>query len=268
MTVQVAFDNAVQVLGDPVVKLRLGLRGDSQVDRNILALPPGDLWLRKASYNTEGYPYDTILSFSYVVQPGDYDSNGLTIVGSSPNRLGLGEGTIAFEHLPYTDGRYADLTFPDETIWADHSYPRQDNLSGHMVDGRPYVTDVSVVSTPTDGTAYRTGDGIQVRVTFSDSVVLRSEGVYLGLELDGPDGPEYRDARYVKVGRDKSSRDLLFEYTVQEGDQDSDGLTILSSKDTGLGGLHVILAPDGDSGEEIYANTSYAAQENLAEHRI
>ena len=255
--VQVAFSHPVQVLGGPAVKLRLGLRGDSPADRSILALPSGDLWLREAAY-TEGHPYDTILDFEYVVQPEDDDVNGLTIVGSSTT--GLGESAIAFQRFDYTDGRYADIGFPDELILADHSYRRQDNFSGHMVDGRPYVTDVSIVSRPADGTAYRNGDDIKVRVTFNDPVVvLRSREVYVGLELDGPDGPEYRDAHYERLGNKKSSLDLLFKYTVQEGDRDSNGVTILSSKDTGLGGRNIIAAPDGDSEEEIYANTSYAA---------
>ena len=263
---QVAFSHPVQVLGDPTVKLRLGLRGDSPADRSILTLPPGDLWLREAAY-TEGHPYDTILDFEYVVQPEDDDVNGLTIVGSSTT--GLGEGTIAFQRFDYTDGRYADISFPDELVPADHTYPSQDNLSGQMVDGRPYVTDVSIVSRPADGTAYRIGDDIKVRLTFSEPVVvLRSPEVYVGLELDGPDGPEYRSARYEKLGTTRSSRALLFEYTVQEGDQDSNGVTILSSKDTGPGYRNVILPPAGDSGEEIYANMSYAAQEDLAGHAI
>ena len=264
--VQVAFSHPVQVLGDPAVKLRLGRRGDSPADRTIIALPPGDLGLREAAY-TEGAPHDTILDFEYVVQPADSDINGVTIVGSGAT--GLGEGAIAFQRFDYTDGRYAGISFPEELVPADHSYPRQDNLSGHLVDGRPYVTDVSMVSTPTDGTAYRTGETIKIRVTFNDPVqVPHSGAVYLGLELDGPDGPEYRDVRYVQVGRGKSATKLLFEYEVQEGDQDGDGVTILSSEDTGLSGVNTIAAPGGDSGEEIYAKISYAAQEDLAEHRI
>ncbi len=143
------------------------------MDRNILALPPGDLRLREVPLDGD-ISYGSTLSFEYVVQPGDSDSNGLTIVGSGLS--GLGEGTIAFERLPYTDGRYADIDFPGETIWADHSYPSQDNLSGHMVDGRPYVTDVSIVSSPADGTAYRNEENIKVRMMFNDPVVVVRPG--------------------------------------------------------------------------------------------
>ncbi len=124
----------MQLLGAPTAKLRFGLRGDSQVDRNILALPPGDLRLREVPLDGD-ISYGSTLSFEYVVQPGDSDSNGLTIVGSG--LTGLGEGTIAFERLPYTDWRYADIDFPARQSGQTTAIPARTTSPGTWWTGGP-----------------------------------------------------------------------------------------------------------------------------------
>ena len=254
--VEVTFSSPVRVQGSPALKLRFGTRGDSQVDRNIIALDGEDPGLRMAEYHGSTGVYNVHHSFRYEVQPEDLDRNGITIVRSGST--GLGEGTFWHETVD---------------VPAVHNYPNQDNLSSHMVDGRPYVTDVSIISTPEDGTAYRTGEIIKARVMFNQPVLSRltfSQGG-VGFEFDGLDSPEgskFRNTRYEQSTRGKISRELIFEYVVQEGDYDNNGLTILGSKFTGLGEGNIIVPPEQTRGEEIRANTFYEAQRDLPEHRV
>ena len=98
-------------------------------------------------------------------------------------------------------------------------------------------TGVAVVSKPVDGDTYRQGEKIEVAVTFGDRVLVdTSLGTpTLGLAV----GTETRQATYV---RGTGSNRLVFEYTVQSGDTDGDGIAVAANG----------LAPGGGAIASVY----------------
>ena len=87
-------------------------------------------------------------------------------------------------------------------------------------DDIPEVADVEITSHPALGLAYRIDESVDVTVTFDDTVEVKGKPV---LSLYVGDGPNWRGAEY-KSG--SGSRYLRFEYRVQLGDRDIDGLTV------------------------------------------
>ena len=92
--------------------------------------------------------------------------------------------------------------------------------SEHRVDTEPpAVSAVSIVSRPADGRAYVAGETIVVEVAFSEEVTVI--GVpYIELDIGGKIGGATLPASQVTGSR------LAFEYEVQSGDADGDGVGI------------------------------------------
>ena len=150
-----------------------------------------------------------VLFFSYEVQVGDYDNDGVTI---NANSLSLNGGSITDDEA----GNDARLIHDGASL-----------SPSYLVDGiRPTVTSVVISSDPGDDSTYEAGDAIEVTVTFSEKVSVSGTP---GVELDI--GGEARTAEY-------SSRDgaaVTFSYTVAVGDNDEDGISIGADKLMGQG---------------------------------
>ena len=99
--VTVTFDQAVRVTGTPRIQLRIG----------------GGLQEHFRFANYDGGTGTTALRFTYVVQEGDMDDNGIYI---EADELFLNGGTIQGV---------------DDDAAADLTYPRPGGQSGHKVDG-------------------------------------------------------------------------------------------------------------------------------------
>jgi hypothetical protein len=140
------------------------------------------------------------LTFRYTVQSGDLDSDGIAVVSTS---IDLNGGTIT--DVPGND---AVLTFtPPDT-------------SGVLVDGvAPTITSVSG---PTAGT-YIVGQNLDFTVVFSEAVAVTGTP-----RLELTIGSATRYATYVSGS---GSANLVFRYTVQAGDLDSDGIAVASPID-------------------------------------
>ena len=83
----------------------------------------------------------------------------------------------------------------------------------------PYATVAEITTVPADGSNYLTGETITATVTFSEAVTVNgSPRLPLGI------GSNTRHAGYT--GIDTAGMVLSFSYTVVDGDQDLDGLTI------------------------------------------
>jgi ELWxxDGT repeat protein len=142
------------------------------------------------------------LTFRYTVQSGDLDSDGIAV--ASP--IDLNGGTIT--DVPGND---AVLSFTPP------------NTSGVLVDGvAPTITSVSG---PAAGT-YIVGQNLDFTVVFSEAVVVNTAGGTPRLVLTI--GSTTRYATYVSGS---GSASLLFRYTVQSGDLDSDGIAVASPID-------------------------------------
>jgi hypothetical protein len=153
------------------------------------------------------------LLFRYTVQSGDLDSDGIAV--ASP--IDLNGGTI--KDVPGND---AVLTFtPPDT-------------SGVLVDGvAPTITSVTG---PAAGT-YIVGQNLDFTVVFSEAVAVTGTP-RLVLTI----GSTTRFATYVSGS---GSASLLFRYTVQSGDLDSDGIAVASPID--LNGGTITDVPGNDA---------------------
>jgi ELWxxDGT repeat protein len=142
------------------------------------------------------------LTFRYTVQSGDLDTDAIAI--ASP--VDLNGGTI--RDLP---GNNAVLSFMPP------------NTSGVLVDGvAPTITSVTG---PAAGT-YIVGQNLDFTVQFSEAVVVNTAGGTPRLVLTI--GSTTRYATYVSGS---GSASLLFRYTVQAGDLDTDGIAVASPID-------------------------------------
>ena len=179
------------------------------------------------------------MDFNYTVASGDVDTDGIFI---GENKLTLNGATIRDG-----DDRAADLHH--EAVPAD---------SGHKVDGvAPAVSSISITSDPREDETYELGDIIEVTVTFNEDVevgrtapqnspegettstpplnagedVARSAVPMLELDIGG----SAKNASYSSA----SGLDVVYNYTVASGDEDTDGVAIGADKltvssDTGI----------------------------------
>ena len=184
--VMVTFNKAVDVTGTPQ-----------------LALTIGSL-TRQASYASG--TGTTSLVFRYVVVRTDADANGISI-GSSA--LALNGGTIDM----------AGGTLDAVLGLGAHAIS---NSAGHKVAGgtftRPSVNGVTITSEPASDSTYLLGERIEVEVTFTRPVMVTG-APQLTLAIGGARPP----ADYASG---TGTNALMFQYTVQAADRDTDGLSI------------------------------------------
>ena len=159
-------------------------------------------------------PRGIILGFAYTVTRGDEDSDGLSI---GTNAISLNGGTIRD-----AAGNDADLTY----------VALLDNAP-HIVDGvPPEVTSVAITSDPGDDDTYGVGDVLEITVTFSEAAWLRAGMTpnhvpRIKFDIGGEDRMAGYSRLRSSMGGDSS--DVVFAYTVQDGDNDVNGIAIGSN---------------------------------------
>ena len=159
-------------------------------------------------------PRGIILGFAYTVTRGDEDSDGL---GIGTNAISLNGGTIRD-----AAGNDADLTY----------VALLDNAP-HIVDGvPPEVTSVAITSDPGDDDTYGVGDVLEITVTFSEAAWLRAGMTpnhvpRIKFDIGGEDRMAGYSRLRSSMGGDSS--DVVFAYTVQDGDNDVNGIAIGSN---------------------------------------
>ncbi len=189
------FNTDVLVEGDVRVSLWVGYESWGDFSRS---------W-REAQY-LGGSATDTLV-FGYTVAPGDMDPLGIMVGYGSFG----GAGTIK------ADGTAFD---------RDRHYAGTDHLPGHKVDAvAPSVETVSFESHPANGDAYAAGEVVSVEVTFSEPVTISGD-----LQLDLDVGGVARQAALRTETSQGSGRSFggtaVFQYEVQDGDNDLDGIGI------------------------------------------
>ena len=200
--VLVEFDKALTVTGSPQVTLTIGSE------------------TRHAAYSNS-WGDDRHAHFSYTVQEGDRDDDGISI---PPNALSLNGGTIqATDRL--TD---ADLTHAAVAPELDKK------VDGSSDVAPPRVRDIYFASSPARGDTYQLGETIEVEVEF-DGAVKTTREPRLALTI----GTRTLHA----TGFGWGSHSLSFQYTVQAGDRDEDGISIPANALSLNGGA--ITAADG-----------------------
>ncbi len=176
----VTFTENVDVAGTPQLELRIGT-----ADKNAA-------W-------TSGTG-TTVLAFEYTVVASDVDADGIEI---RADKLTLNGGTIQD-----AAGNAATLTYNALSAQASHK-----------VDGTvPAINGIAITSTPTSNNTYKTGDKVQVRVAFTENMVV-TDTPQLALQI----GNATKNANYASGS---GTAALVFEYTVAAGDTDADGISI------------------------------------------
>ena len=121
------------------------------------------------------------------------------------------------------------------------------------------VTDVAVTSDPGADGAYAIGEAVAVTVTFSEPMTVTTAGnPVAGPRIALTLGTETRHAAYSSGS---GGTDLVFRYTVAEGDADTDGIAVAADALELNGGA--IAAGDGNAA--ALAHTALAAQ---AGHKV
>ncbi len=185
----------------------------------------GSVWNQRHPPVVSGSGTDT-LRFEYEVVEGDRDSNGIDAF--LPHGLGIRAAGTDIAYVPNPGG---------ET-------PSMGEDPAHKVDGRligndtraPTISSITFTDSPGPGadSTYVAGDYIGVWVTFSESV-LATGTPQVELDIGGT-------ARMAEFGKLSGGRTIdpkvqsvanatvIFGYTVQEGDVDSDGISIGENK--------------------------------------
>ena len=225
--ITVTFSRAVTVTGTPRIGIRLN------------AARTADYAASKST--------TTALVFSYTVTAADYDQNG---IGVPENGLSLNGGTIT----DTSSGNAAVLSF---TALAD--------ASRHKVLRIPVAISgaTRVASTPASGTSYRTGETITIEVPFDRNVQIFSPdaaGTLSGvpsyeLVFGVPDNATLHQAAYARV---VDGSKIQFDYVVQAGDYDPNGITAMDPAVRSNGGAIIRAEMDaeilsdgvGDDGRE------------------
>ena len=163
---------------------------------------------RAANYTTTGST-TTALVFEYTVATGDEDTDG---IGIEADTLSLNGGTI-------TDagGNAAVLTHAALTAQPSHKVDAV---------GPTVKTDgIEITSNAGADAIYARGDKIQVQVTFTEKVVVDTTNGTPRLTLTI--GTEGKTAVYR---RGTGTANLVFEYKVATGDEDTDGISIAANQ--------------------------------------
>ena len=156
---------------------------------------------RHASFRI-GPPVSRSLDFRYTVQAADRDEDGISILA---NALALNGGTITAAD-GVTD---ADLT---HTAVAE----RGPKMNGSLISPAA-VKRIYLISYFGSDDTYELGETLEVRVEF-DRAVTATGNPQAALTIGS-------ETRYAALSA-RGSESLRFEYTVQEGDHDGDGISI------------------------------------------
>ena len=206
--ITVEFSEAVTVTGNPRMVFRVDALKRSDrlevVERN-----------RKAKYDAAGSsPTGSTpkLVFAYTVRAGDFDKNGIRV---KANSLDLNGGTIR---------NVAD----DTDAAVSHKKIKIQSL--HRIHVPAKATRTEVVSTPSVGTSYATGEIITIQVTFDKDVkvvITKEEGdpPDFVLLFGVPHNAEMRHAAYARV---VDGTKVQFDYMVQAADCDPGGFEAMA----------------------------------------
>ena len=202
----------------------------------------------------------TTLRFSHAVSggsSGDQDTNGISW---AENAIALNGGTIAGT---------------DNAVAAVLTHVAQSNLAAHKVDGRttavtPATVTVAVTSTPmlmasgsSTADTYGFGETIVITVTVSEAVEVVGDPEF-EFSLNNPGGA----ANDVPATYDRtrsSATTIVFTYTVQAGDMDSDGIWIGDHSRTFMLDVNDRIRT---ASQQIDIDRSHPEKGTLADHKV
>ena len=206
------FSEHVYVGGYPGPQMRLNFEGMTKYADFLGAFPQCNEPICVSGF---GGRYGISVDFDYMIAKGDLDLDGVAI---NANSVALNGGSIR-------DGAGNDAVLTHSAVAEDPNY---------IVDGVPAtIRSVAITSDPGSDNTYGVGDTVEVTVTFSESVraprLISSGGVVrmplLELNVGGVAKIARTHERSVITGTA-----LVFSYTVQDGDDDANGISIGANK--------------------------------------
>ena len=204
----VRFSEHVYVGGYPGPRMKLNFEGATKSADFGGAYPECS---KAICVDGPGGLYGISVEFEYMIAKGDLDLDGVAINANS----------VVLNGSSIRDGAGNDAVL-------SHSADAED--SNYIVDGVPAtVRSVAITSDPGSDNTYGVGDTIEVNVTFSESVSVPrwfgSGGVVRMPRLELNIGGVTKSARTHERGNITGTA-LVFSYTVQDGDNDANGISI------------------------------------------
>ena len=246
----VRFSEHVYVGGYPGPQMRLNFEGTTKSAAFGGAYPECS---KAVCVYGPGGRYGISVAFEYMIAKGDLDLDGVAI---DANSLVLNGGTIR-------DAAGNDAVLTHSAV-AENSY--------YIVDGVPAtVRSVAITSNPGSDNTYGVGDTIEVTVTFSESVRvprwIGSGGVVRMPLLELNVGGVAKIARTHERSTITGTT-VVFSYTVQNGDNDADGIYIGANKLTtqsngGITDNYSGCCPGGNN-----ADLTHSAVAESARHKV
>ena len=246
----VRFSEHVYVGGYPGPQMRLNFEGTTKSADFGGAYPECS---KAVCVFGPGGRYGISVDFEYMIAKGDLDLDGIAI---NANSVVLNGGSIR-------DGAGNDAVLTHSAVAENSDY---------IVDGVPAtVRSVTITSNPGSDNTYGVGDTIEVTVTFSESVRvprrIGSGGVVRMPLLELNVGGVAKIAR-THEGSTITGTTVVFSYTVQDGDNDADGIYIGANKLTtqsngGITDYYSGCCPGGND-----ADLHHSAVAESARHKV
>ena len=219
-----------------------------------LGLWVGGTW--RAAMYLRGSGTDTLV-FGYTVKSEDSDSDGIKMDG------GYQDSNERWHNFL----NHTAVTAVGSDTVAYRVYAGIDDQSGHKVDGSiaPVGTNTAITSSRASGDTYRYGETIEFSITFSAALDVDG-GRHLSLRVGSDDSDGWRGAMYRSGSGTKT---LVFGYTVQSGDLDADGVTLLGTWTEdgvvhGIGGSGTIKV----KGTDTVVTPTFTGLSNQSDHKL
>ena len=213
----------------------------------------GGTW--KAANYLRGSGSNTLV-FGYTVKPDDMDDHGISMDGGYQDRNGTWHNFV----------NHTAVTAVGTDTVAYRVYRGLDGQSGHKVNGGllPVGTGTEITSEPADGDTYRYGETIDIALTLSAAVDV--EGAKnLNARVAGAGG-SWRGPIY---NSGSGTNTLVFGYTVQTRDLDTDGISIEGSYigggiRHGWGGSGTVKV----KGTDVVVPPNFSGLTNQSDHKL
>ena len=196
---RVTFDTAVDVAGNPVLKLDLD---------------PAEGGEKSMTFDaTKGRTNVTALEFTWTVAAGDLSTRG---IGFGANMLSVGSG-VSIRKAGTSSNVF--LAFPK----VDHDPAQKvDGILPALVATNP----ISVTSSAGPDKTYVRGEAIDTTVTFTEPVTVTTAGNPVSAPNLLMSVGSLLDFRSVLYHSGSGTNKLVFRYTVAAGDRDPDGVEV------------------------------------------
>ena len=230
---RVTFGAAVDVVGDPGLKLRFD----------------PDFGVKSMTFDgSRPRTNTTTLEFTYTVVTGNLSTQGIAF---DANQLTTGTGVTIRATGTTTD---AVLTYDAVGHDANH---KVDGVAPKLVATNP----VRVTSSAGADNTYAIGDTIEVTASFHEAVTVTAAGE----PVTGPRiALNFGFATRQAVFHAASGTEVVFNYTVAEGDADTDGVSIPNGEVQLRGGV----IADALGNEAGSAQLSHRQVESSASHKV